>query len=77
MGYTITPDGAVVSAYKGWATALTIPSTISIGNKTYTVIGIGPNVFRGNKTLKTISLPTTIRVIETGAFAYCNAMIDH
>ena len=56
---------------------LTIPSTIPIGNKTYTVIGIGPNVFRGNKTLKTISLPTTIRVIETGAFAYCNAMIDH
>lgn len=77
VGYTITPDGAVVSAYKGRATALTIPSTIPIGNKTYTVIGIGPNVFRVNKTLKTISLPTTIRVIETGAFAYCNAMIDH
>ena len=47
------------------------------GNLTYPVIGIGPNVFRGNKTLKTISLPNTIRVIETGAFAYCNAMIDH
>ena len=77
VGYTITPDGAVVTAYKGRATNLTIPSTITIGNKTYTVVGIGPNVFRGNKTLKTISLPKTIRVIETGAFAYCNAMIDH
>ena len=77
VGYTITPDGAVVTGYKGRATALTIPPTIPVGNKTYTVIGIGPDVFRGNKTLKTISLPNTIRVIETGAFAYCNAMIDH
>ena len=71
--YTITRDGAVVTAYKGNATSLTIPSTIQ--NKKYTVIAIGPNVFWGNKTLKTIILPKTIRVIETGAFAYCSASI--
>ncbi len=77
VAYTFTPDGAVVTAYKGNASSLVIPASVQKGNLTYTVVGIGPNVFRGNKTLKTISLPNTIRVIETGAFAYCNAMIDH
>ena len=71
--YTITADGVVVTAYKGSAASLTIPSTIR--NNKYTVIAIGPNVFWGNKTLKTITLPKTIRVIETGAFAYCGASI--
>ena len=77
VGYIFTADGAVVIAYKGTASNLIIPASVQKGNLTYPVIGIGPNVFRGNKTLKTISLPNTIRVIETGAFAYCNAMIDH
>lgn len=77
VGYIFTADGAVVIAYKGTASSLVIPASVQKGNLTYPVIGIGPNVFRGNKTLKTISLPNTIRVIETGAFAYCNAMIDH
>lgn len=76
IGYTITPDGLVVTAYRGNATELKIPSGLKIGNLTYKVIAIGPNVFRNNKTLRTITLPNTIQVIETGAFAYCNAMID-
>ena len=71
--YTITSDGAVVTAYKGNASSLTIPEKIQ--NDKYTVVAIGPNVFWGNKTLKSISLPKTIRVIETGAFAYCDTAI--
>ncbi|MBR3107332.1 MAG: leucine-rich repeat protein [Clostridia bacterium] len=71
--YTITADGAVVTGYRGSASSLTIPSTIL--NKKYTVVAIGANVFWGNKTLNTITLPKTIRVIESGAFAYCGASI--
>lgn len=74
--YTATPDGAVVTAYRGKAESLTIPSVIDIQNKSYTVIGIGPAVFKDNKTLKKITLPDTIQAIETAAFAYCGAMID-
>ena len=72
--YTITDDGAVVTAYNGNASSLTIPATIRNGK--YTVIAIGANVFWGNKSLEKISLPKTIRVIETGAFAYCSADIQ-
>ena len=74
--YTITPEGAVVTAYQGNATSLTIPSTIRNGNREYTVIGIGPGVFRYNKTLISIKLPNTIKYIETAAFAYCSAFVD-
>ncbi len=77
VAYTFTPEGAVVTAYRGKASSLKIPSKVQKGNLTYTVIAIGPDVFRNNRTLKFISLPSTIEVIESGAFAYCNAMIDH
>ncbi|MBR3019285.1 MAG: leucine-rich repeat protein [Clostridia bacterium] len=74
--YITTPEGAVVSAYKGGAENLTIPSKIQYGNREYTVIGIGPGVFRYNTTLKSIKLPSTLKYIETAAFAYCSAFID-
>ena len=72
--FTITPDGAVLTAYNGDKASVKIPPTIQ--HDKYTVVGIGPNVFWGNKTVKKIILPDTIRVIETGAFAYCSAIID-
>ncbi len=68
-----------VTAYKGNATELQIPIVVlnNDNGAYYGVVAIGPNVFKNNKTLKTIkSLPNTIQVIEAGAFAYCNAMID-
>ena len=74
--YSITPEGAVVTAYEGSAAQLTIPSKIRNGNREYPVIGIGPNVFRNNTRLKKITLPDTIKYIETAAFAYCSAFID-
>ena len=74
--YTITDNGLVVTRYKGGLSTLSIPATVKYGKNTYTVIAIGPNVFWGNKTLTRITLPSTIQVIESGAFAYCSAIID-
>ena len=74
--YTIADKGVVVTGYKGGQSTLSIPSSVKYRKNTYTVIAIGPNVFWGNKTLTKITLPSTIQVIESGAFAYCSAIID-
>lgn len=50
---------------------LVIPSQASYANKTYTVTGIGKEVFAGWSSLSVLWIPETIRYIGEGAFKGC------
>lgn len=60
----ITPAEAYVGS-------LTIPETISVDGKTYTVTGIGESAFENCSELTGIVIPNTVTSIEDEAFSCC------
>ncbi len=50
--------------------SITVPPTVKINGKYYTVVGMEPGAFNGNHTtLENITLPATITSVPAGAFA--------
>ena len=66
--YTYTLDeenNATITGYKGRAAYLHIPETVD----GYTVVGIGSEAFRGNRTILSVDFPDSVIKIESYAFA--------
>ncbi|MBE5871519.1 MAG: hypothetical protein E7294_09720 [Lachnospiraceae bacterium] len=53
---------------------LSVPASIVINGITYRVSGIADNAFKGNKKLKSVSLPVNITTIGKNAFNGCTAL---
>ena len=53
-----------------------IPSEVSNGDVSYTVVSIGNGAFVGCANLTSVSMPNTIRVIDTNAFSGCQSLIS-
>ena len=71
--YTYTlddEDNATITAYKGTATAVVIPSKLD----GYTVVAIGNGAFRNNTNLRAVTIPDTVTVIEDSAFYGCKKL---
>ena len=68
--YSLDEDSltAVVTGCVAGLTTLDIPAAITVQEKTLAVIGINANAFNGNKTVTSISLPSSIRTLDTDAF---------
>ena len=58
----------------GYSGAVTIPSTVTNGGKTYTVTRVGKEAFRSDGNLTSVNLPTTIEVIDSAAFFYTKGL---
>ena len=68
--YTYTlddDDNATITAYKGNATAVLIPSKLD----GYTVVAIGSSAFQNNNNLRAVIIPDTVTSIKGSAFKYC------
>ncbi len=65
-------DDVYITGYKGLQTDIDIPSTL--GGKT--VAALSGDVFKNNKTLKSITLPETMYIIGSGAFDGCTSLTD-
>ncbi|MGN0551439.1 MAG: leucine-rich repeat domain-containing protein, partial [Acutalibacteraceae bacterium] len=69
--YDLSYDGtASIIRYTGSASTLTIPSTID----GVTVTGIGARVFRGRKSLTSVTIPDSVTSIGQEAFAFCTSL---
>lgn len=53
---------------------ITIPATIKLDKKTYKVVGIEKNAFKGMKKLKTVFIGKNVRKIDSGAFKNCKKL---
>ncbi|MCQ2468917.1 MAG: leucine-rich repeat protein [Ruminococcus sp.] len=51
-----------------------IPETVSYQGKEYTVAGIGCNAFSGEKQLRSLRIPETVRIIGDNAFSECTSL---
>lgn len=76
LKYTVNADGesVTVSGTSGSPTQLTIESSISDGNESYTVTKIGMGAF--NSTLEEVTLPPTLDEIEDSAFFKCSSLTE-
>ena len=79
--YNITSDTTVEVTYY-WAadgygyyeTSITIPSQINYNNSTYDVTRIGNGAFIYSRNLTSISIPNSVKSIESNAFIHCSSL---
>ncbi len=74
-----TTGTATVCGSEGIGGTVDIPSTVTNGGKTYTVIAIGESVFKGDtftgSTVPTsVTIPNTVTSIGNYAFQYCTSL---
>lgn len=58
----------IYSSESPYSGEIKIPSTVNYNNKTYRVVGIGRWAFSYCKSIKSVSLPSSVSKIEEGAF---------
>ena len=79
--YIISGTNTVLVTYENWANpsytnlsgAITIPQTVSNSGKTYTVVGLDRNTFKGCS-ITSCSIPSTVQSIGSQAFDQCTAL---
>lgn len=64
-------EGSVNDYYKG---VVTVPSTITVNEKTYEVVGITESAFMNCSKLTKIVIPASVKTIGTMAFYNCQAL---
>ncbi len=74
--YRVTSDNTVTYGMpvSKAVQVVSIPSTITINGKAYTVTAIMPRAFAGCKKLKAVLIPATIKIIGTKAFFKCKKL---
>lgn len=63
-------DTAEIISFRGQSLFLSLPSVVD----EYTVTSVGPAAFRGNKTVKGLEFPSSIKKIDSCAFQGCTAL---
>ena len=79
LEFTVTseaPAECEVSGYSGKPTDVTIPSTVTISGKEYSVTSIGYEAFRNCLFLRSIEIPSGVTSIGDYAFKTCIKLIE-
>lgn len=71
LSYRVMGDGVFVDGYDGTSPVVNIPSTVTIGETNYSVIGIDGGVFYNNSNVVEIIIPESIQIIENSAIYSC------
>lgn len=72
---TVTYRGNYFNSINGeYSGSVVIPSSVTYNGTTYSVTTIGASAFNGCFSLKSVSLPNTIKEIVSGAFGGCTAL---
>ena len=61
--------------YNSYSGSVTVPSTVTYDNRTYTVTEVAPSAFRNCTSLTRVTLPETITRIGDFAFTACSSLI--
>lgn len=67
----VTHNGQVYNSYSG---KVTIPKTVIYNGVSYTVVSIGESAFNGCSDLTSVTIPSSVTVIEDFAFYECSGL---
>jgi hypothetical protein len=71
----LTGKGTVtLSSVVKKTSAVSIPATVKIGGKVFKVTAVGASAFKGNKTLKTVTIGKNVTTIGSNAFYKCKKL---
>ena len=75
--YTVVTAGSAVEFTKAGnknAASVSIPSAVTINKVVYQVTAIKANAFKGNKKLKKVKIPASVKTIGDNAFMNCTSL---
>lgn len=76
----VNEDGTTVAVGTTWSSSnlftgdIVLPSTVTYENKTYLVTSVSSNAFYGCENITSVTIPSSIRSIGGGSFAYCTSL---
>ena len=77
-GFWWVTDGTGValapSPDKAYTGDITVPSSVTISNKSYAVVGIHNDAFRGCTGVTSLTLPASVTAMRSNALAYCTGL---
>ncbi|MDD3946261.1 MAG: leucine-rich repeat protein [Clostridia bacterium] len=72
-GFSLNPDGtAKIIGYYGESATPELPSSVTVGERSYTVNELGDKLFKGRTELIQIILPRSIQYLGENVFTDCN-----
>lgn len=75
MNYVVTSqNSATLVSYTGSSKYVSIPSAVAYDGAALNVTTIGAKAFYKNKSIRTVSIPDTTKIIASSAFAYCSKL---
>ncbi|MDO5154514.1 MAG: leucine-rich repeat protein [Eubacteriales bacterium] len=69
-----TIDGVRITGCRGTGTRLSLPEQVFRGEEMYVVREIGKKAFLGNRGLRSVEIPVSVRTIGDWAFAQCEQL---
>ena len=69
--YSVVDGRAYVKSYDGYASSVTIPTSVTLNGVNYKIRSVGEFAFEGNVYLKSVTIPSVITSLERGAFKNC------
>ena len=72
--YSLNSGSATITKYKGSASTLTLPTSVTYSGITYRVDAVGSSAFKNCVSLKNLTLPDTISSLGDSAFSDCTGL---
>lgn len=69
--YSVVDGRAYIKSYDGYASSVTIPTSVTLNGVNYKIRSVGEFAFEGNVYLKSVTIPSTVTKLECGAFKNC------
>ena len=69
--YSVVDGRAYVKSYDGYASSVTIPTSVTLNGVNYKIRSVGEFAFAGNVYLRSVTIPSSVTRLERGAFKNC------
>ncbi len=73
--YSVSDKNATINGYSGPGGTITLPTSITANDTTYTVTTIGSKAFQNNKNITEIELPATVTNLGSNTFKNCTSLV--
>ena len=74
--FVVLNDDPVLVAYTGDDNDVVLPSSVAVGDETYTSYTVGESALKGNENLQVLTIPDAVTEIGNNAFSGCENLLE-